>query len=250
MATGYLPDRLAPAMTFGIAILVGKGNLDLATAFTSLNIMQLVLGPLAWLASSAPFIFTALAAAERLQDFIEISEENKRFNAGVSDFSDIDESPSMPMFPGNPILAAKAATVKVKSKDEPILNDVSFTIQPGSFTVIAGKVGSGKSVLIRALLGQLPSSGAMLRQTSNVAYCAQTTWLVNATARENIIGQSEWDEEWYNTVVGACALDRDFQELPDGDSALVGSKGLSLSGGQKQRIVSVLVILRLCALIC
>jgi ABC-type multidrug transport system fused ATPase/permease subunit len=231
-------------MTFGIAIWVGNGNLDLATAFTSLTIMQLVLGPLAWLVSSLPFVFTAMASAERLQEFVEISEENQSLNAGVSNFSATDELPGMPIFPGNPILAAKGATVKVKSKDEPILSDVTFTIQPGSFTVIAGKVGSGKSALIRALLGQLPSSGAILRQVSNIAYCAQSTWLSNATAKNNIIGQSEWDESWYNTVVRACALDQDFRELPDGDSALVGSKGLSLSGGQKQRIVSVPVILR------
>lgn len=243
IAVAYLPDRVAPAMTFGIALLMGKGNLDLATAFTSLAIMQLVLGPLARLTSSAPFIFTAIASAERIQDFIELSEANQKSNSRAAESSDAQESPNMPVLPGNTLLAARDASVKAKWSDEPTLKDMNFTIQSDSFTVIAGKVGSGKTVLIRAMLGQLPCSNALLRQDIDVAYCAQTTWLVNATARENIIGQSAWDEDWYTTVVKACALDRDFQDLPGGDSTLVGSKGQSLSGGQRQRIVSIPLVL-------
>lgn len=224
---------------------MGKGNLDLATAFTSLAIMQLVLGPLARLTSSAPFIFTAVASAERIQEFTELSEEHQKSSSGTGKFSDAQESPNMPLVAGNPMLAARDAAINAKWSDEPTLKDLNFTIQSGSFTVIAGKVGSGKSVLLRAMLGQLPCSHALLRQPVDVAYCAQTTWLVNATARDNIIGQSAWEEDWYTTVVSACALDRDFQDLPGGDSTPVGSKGQTLSGGQKQRIVSMLLIIPL-----
>lgn len=196
--------------------------------------MGLVLAPLARLTSAVPLLFSSLAAAQRLQEFVEIAEGSST----TTEVPYTDEAGTAATFSGNPVFAARGATIKVKSKDEPILSDVNFSIEPGSFTVIAGKVGSGKSVLIRSLLGQTPTTGAMVKQTSNVAFCAQSTWLVNATARENIIGQSDWDEELYNSVVRACALDRDFEDLPDGDSALLGSKGLSLSGGQKLRVVS------------
>jgi ABC-type multidrug transport system fused ATPase/permease subunit len=200
--------------------------------------MNLVLQPLANLNATAAFALSSLAAAERLQDFVEVSEANRSANFHKSDYRDENETATTTSFPGNPLLAAKDAMIRVKSKEDPILADVNFSISRGSFTVIAGKVGSGKSVLIRALLGHTPSSGSILRQVSNVAYCAQSTWLVNATAKQNIMGQSEWDAEWYETVIKACALDQDFEQLPDGDSVLVGSKGQALSGGQKQRIVS------------
>ena len=200
--------------------------------------MKLVLGPLANLNATAALAVSSLAAAERLQDFVEISEANRYANSQISDYRDEDETATTTLFPNNALLAAQDATIRVKSREDPILANVNFSISRGSFTVIAGKVGSGKSVFIRALLGHTPSEGSILRQVSNVAYCAQSTWLVNATAKENILGQSEWDAGWYKTVVAACALDQDFEQLPDGDSVLVGSKGQSLSGGQKQRIVS------------
>lgn len=195
--------------------------------------MQLVLGPLAFLTSSAPFLFSAIASAERIQEFITLSEKNEE---SITKPSQAQEPLRMPTVSNSPILEARDAAVLAKWSEEPTIKNMNFVVKPGSFTLIAGKVGSGKTVLIRAMLGQLPCSHALLQQAVDIAYCAQTTWLVNATARENILGQSTWDETWYNTVVSACALDRDFQETAGGDSALVGSKGQSLSGGQKQRI--------------
>lgn len=71
----------------------------------------------------------------------------------------------------------------------------------------------------------------------NAAYCSQTPWLLNQTARENIIGTSMYDERRYATVVAACALMEDFKTLPKQDGSLIGTKGITLSGGQKNRIV-------------
>lgn len=49
---------------------------------------------------------------------------------------------------------------------------------------------------------------------------------------------TDFDPVWYHTVIDACALQKDINDLQDGDQTLVGSRGLALSGGQKQRIVS------------
>lgn len=46
------------------------------------------------------------------------------------------------------------------------------------------------------------------------------------------------DNEYYNTVLEACALLDDLNQLSGGDQSKVGSKGIALSGGQKQRVVS------------
>jgi ABC-type bacteriocin/lantibiotic exporter with double-glycine peptidase domain len=60
---------------------------------------------------------------------------------------------------------------------------------------------------------------------------------MNATIRESIVAMSSFDKEWYTSVVRACALVQDFEQLPRGDETVIGSKGIALSGGQSQRIV-------------
>lgn len=71
-----------------------------------------------------------------------------------------------------------------------------------------------------------------------VAYCSQTPWLVNKSIRDNILGVSLFDADWYKEVIRCCALLEDLKLYDNGDKTLVGSKGVTLSGGQKQRIVS------------
>ncbi|KAF4500947.1 Multidrug resistance-associated 1 [Fusarium agapanthi] len=58
----------------------------------------------------------------------------------------------------------------------------------------------------------------------------------NRTIRENIIGYSHFDLVLYQAVVKACDIEKEFRQLTQGDSTVIGSKGLALSGGQKQRV--------------
>lgn len=60
----------------------------------------------------------------------------------------------------------------------------------------------------------------------------------NYTLRKNVIGFSEYDEDFYGLVTHMCDLDKDFSKLENRDLTTVGSKGIMLSGGQKQRVVS------------
>ncbi|KAJ3095209.1 hypothetical protein HDU96_001277 [Phlyctochytrium bullatum] len=74
------------------------------------------------------------------------------------------------------------------------------------------------------------------RLHGGVAYVAQTSWLMNATIRDNICFGERYDPVRYARVVRACALVKDFAALEAGDLSEVGEKGINLSGGQKQRI--------------
>jgi ABC-type transport system involved in cytochrome bd biosynthesis fused ATPase/permease subunit len=104
--------------------------------------------------------------------------------------------------------------------------------------LIIGKVGSGKSTFLKGLIGELPSTaGSMKRTFTEAAYCEQQVWLTNDTIQNNILGQSNLEARWYESVINACALDKDFETLPLGGLSIVGSKGISLSGGQKARVV-------------
>ncbi|SCW00940.1 LAFE_0D01508g1_1 [Lachancea fermentati] len=119
-----------------------------------------------------------------------------------------------------------------------------FEAKKGQFVCIVGRVGSGKSTFLNALLGQLPCiSGSvpnapprMRVAASSVAYCPQQAWIMNASLKDNIVFGYRFDEQYYKATLKACQLLPDLDILPDGDETLVGEKGISLSGGQKARL--------------
>lgn len=127
----------------------------------------------------------------------------------------------------------------VGEDNRPIIQGLNLTINRYSLTLVIGNVGSGKSTLLKSLIGELPlRSGSMQITSSESSYCEQQPWLINGTIQNNILGPSTFDEEWFQTVIKSCALDRDFESLPLGKLTPIGSKGISLSGGQKARVVS------------
>ena len=70
----------------------------------------------------------------------------------------------------------------------------------------------------------------------DVSYASQEPWLFGGSVRNNILFGETYDEQRYCNVVKACALLKDFEQLPHGDKTLVGDRGASLSGGQRARI--------------
>lgn len=234
-----MPESLAPCISFGIAIMMSKTGerLTISDAFTSMNLLFLIVNPIAMISHMYPFIVGALPCFVRIQEFLKLCSayEERVALLGASGELAPSEEALLPGFE-EPIFAIDKANVTSKTADEPLIKDATVKILPRTFNVVAGKVGTGKSVLLQALLGQLPISGDAKVRTSNVAYCAQTPWITSGTAKDNIVAKSEPDEPWYKTVVTACGLDRDFQDFAKGDATTVGTKGVSLSGGQKQRI--------------
>jgi ATP-binding cassette subfamily C (CFTR/MRP) protein 1 len=119
---------------------------------------------------------------------------------------------------------------------------INLSVDRATFTLILGPVGSGKSTLLKAMLGEIGdnhrSSGNVEARNPFMAYCAQTPWLQNGTIRDNIVGPSDFDEDWYRRMLWFCDLDEDLAQMPDRDLSKIGSRGITLSGGQRHRIVS------------
>ena len=113
---------------------------------------------------------------------------------------------------------------------------VSMPVPSTAYGYVGGFAGGGATA---GLPMSVQGPPVPPKTSSAAAYCAQTAWLVNETVRQNILGKSNYDEAWYDSVTKACALDHDFQQFPKGDLSLVGSKGISLSGGQKNRVVRI-----------
>jgi ABC-type bacteriocin/lantibiotic exporter with double-glycine peptidase domain len=116
------------------------------------------------------------------------------------------------------------------------LSDLNFTAKKGKLTAIVGDVGSGKSSLLAALLGQMIHVEGESKVFGSIGYVPQEAWLLNMTLRDNIIFGSEYDEKKYKQVVKVCALKRDLSLMADGDMTEIGERGINLSGGQRQRI--------------
>lgn len=222
------------------------GRLSIAKAFTSLAIVTLVSSPLALLVAVRSIVAASLGCFSRIQKFLLLDERSDYRNFLTTHYSPneqpgqgIELSPlSWPMVElRQASFCAADGTVLVRNAD--------VLIQDASCHVVLGPVGSGKSSLFNAILGELRlATGSAKLKMDSVAYCAQTPWLRNVSIRENIVGDAEFgfDAEWFTRVVTACALDRDFCSLPHGYETTVGSGGLSLSGGQKQRIVGFLYL--------
>uniref|UniRef100_A0A6Q2X0G2 ATP-binding cassette, sub-family C (CFTR/MRP), member 2 n=1 Tax=Esox lucius TaxID=8010 RepID=A0A6Q2X0G2_ESOLU len=107
---------------------------------------------------------------------------------------------------------------------------------PGRLVAVVGVVGSGKSSLISAMLGEMHSTKGFVNVQGSVAFVPQQAWIQNATLRDNILFGSPVQETRFQATLEACALMPDLELLPGGVHTEIGEKGINLSGGQKQRV--------------
>ncbi|KAJ3290611.1 hypothetical protein HDU76_007375, partial [Blyttiomyces sp. JEL0837] len=123
------------------------------------------------------------------------------------------------------------------SIDRITLRNIDISIPKGALVAIVGSVGSGKSSLLSAIVGQLKpvDEHAKVIFSGSVGYVPQQAWIMNATLKENVLFGLGFDEERYIKAIDVCALRRDLEVLAGGDGAEIGERGINLSGGQKQR---------------
>jgi ATP-binding cassette subfamily C (CFTR/MRP) protein 1 len=249
---GSIPTNFGPVLTF-IAFAIKarvrhESALTTNQAFTSLAIISLVTTPVQALLLAAPSVAAGNGCMQRIQTFLLASswDDARLLLDQTSSVSSQDLSDGMEMekmsdkAPGSVAVSVKTLTLRYDLSSEPALNDISMDLKRGSLTMLVGPIGSGKSSLMKAILGELPYQyGTISMISKSLAYSAQTSWLLNISIRRIICGPIEdtpTDENWYRAVLYACALDEDLQQLQDGDESVIGSRGLVLSGGQKQRV--------------
>ena len=162
------------------------------------------------------------------------------------------ERPLHKQFLHRPVLKGKIEFKKVSfaypGTDRKVIDDVSFTIQPGEKVGIIGRIGSGKSTIARLIMGLYdPSAGAIMfddtdsRQIDpadlrrNTAYIAQDIVLFSGTVRDNLTASVPHAGEAEIFAAAKTAGVHDFvSRHPMGYDAPVGEGGLALSGGQRQ----------------
>ncbi len=258
-----VPWALAPAVTFAVVALSKPGSLDTAKVFTSLSIITLLTDPAAKLLSAIPATASSLGCIDRIQAFL-LSKPRKDYrrpigapNLPATDLGAQDESQGGASGIELPTLMNVTTTGENRTEtqavhfkdvfarpagaDKTVLHDVSFSVVRGSVTAVIGSVASGKSTLLKAILGEVElERGTVSVQDQSVAYCPQSPWLPDTTIKKAVCGplgdDATIDTELYEEVVDACALKYDLSLLPEGDNTKIGSSGGILSGGQKQRV--------------
>ena len=120
----------------------------------------------------------------------------------------------------------KNATFTWNTKDEnSTLKNINVNIKKNSFVAVVGAVGSGKSSLMSAILGEMERTEGSVKTQGSIGYCAQQAWIQNATLKDNVLFHNKFDKDKYNKILDACAMKADLQTLPGGDATEIGEKG-------------------------
>ncbi|MBU4435380.1 MAG: ABC transporter ATP-binding protein/permease [Alphaproteobacteria bacterium] len=198
----------------------------------------------------APLNILGFAYREIRQSFIDMEAmlDLRRQTADVADAADaIDLPPCADQRGGAVVFEAVSFRHGARSEG---LNDVSFSIPPGTTVAIVGPSGAGKTTLVRLALRMIdPQAGRLtldghdlrnLRQASlrrAVALVPQDVALFNETLLSNIgFGRPEAGESEIWAAAEAAELGEFIRNLPEGMATKVGERGLKLSGGERQRV--------------
>ncbi|KAI9739929.1 MAG: hypothetical protein M1818_004985 [Claussenomyces sp. TS43310] len=237
------------------------GDLLPSVAFTALGVFMQLEGVL----GMVPFLFmmgiNAKVSCDRIETFLKSAEKPENTYPGSSiTFDKVSVT-----FPSKSSSVEECHEESNEEENDArelrenrfVLRDLTLQFPNDSLSVISGPTGSGKSLLLAAILGEvdvLTGSISVPRPPpadqrfdskatpadwlipSAIAFVAQTPWIENATVKDNILFGLPYDEVRYDKVLKACALTQDLEIFESGDLTEVGAQGISLSGGQKWRL--------------
>ncbi|EXJ81324.1 hypothetical protein A1O3_07614 [Capronia epimyces CBS 606.96] len=236
-----------PVMLSAISLttyaLINK-ELTASVAFTTISIYEAIEMTLAIIPEMLTDLLDAIVSAKRVQDYLDAPERTESTKPGET-------------------VAFRNATIAWPSDDPEheadqfTLRDLNLEFPKNELSVISGRTGSGKSLLLSSIIGEadvlhgeilVPKAPAASERhdafanksnwiiPSSIAYVAQIPWIENATIRDNILFGLPLDVDRYRKVMRVCALTKDMEMLQDGELTDIGANGINLSGGQKWRV--------------
>ncbi|GAA30468.2 ATP-binding cassette subfamily C (CFTR/MRP) member 10, partial [Clonorchis sinensis] len=223
---------------------VSLGNqLSAPIVFTSLSLFGMLIGPMnafPWVING---VIEATVSVQRIIHLLRLP--SGPFPPEVTALPLNDLRPPTPSRKPTTSIDLHNARFYWSNPEKPVLTNITLCVQKSQLVGVVGPVGSGKSALLLAILGEMnalePSiealGGDQLRQRPHYAYVGQTPWLFTGTVRDNIVFGAPHDPLWLSKVVFACALETDIAAFPHGLDTDVGEAGGSrLSGGQRARV--------------
>ena len=230
--------------SLGTVIVVGFGGylaylrlIEVGDIVAFLLYLALFYAPITGIAQLLESVQQALAGAERVIELLDTPVN----------IADKPEAMELHAVDG----ALEFANVSFYYQQQaPVLNNVSFNVQPGQMLALVGATGVGKTTIAQ-LIGRFydPVSGTVkidgkdirdLKVDSlrrNIAFVMQETFLFNGTIAENIsFARPGASEEEIEEAAKIARIHEDIVSMPDGYETIVGERGARLSGGQKQRV--------------
>ncbi|KAI9003550.1 P-loop containing nucleoside triphosphate hydrolase protein [Gaertneriomyces semiglobifer] len=223
---------LVSFMSFAVYTLVSDQPLTSSKVFVSISLFNLLQFPLAMFPMVITHIIEASVSFTRLRTFLLNEELDITAVKHQSPVLHTNEGHNMPV----QRLAIKDASFRWTKNGDNSLHNISLAVQDGMLLAIVGSVGSGKSSLISAFLGEMYKVSGEVIVSGSLSYVPQNAWIMNATLKENVVFGKPFDQKFYDEVISACGLKSDLEVLPGGDSVEIGERGINLSGGQKQRV--------------
>lgn len=187
---------------------------------------------------------------DRMRSLFRPGEEDRIIEARETYLN--EDPPELPLIRREPGEKLEELEVKHLSYHYPNsengISNINLRLERGKFLVVTGRIGAGKSTLVRTLLGLLPKQEGTIRWNGEevdpatflmpprAAYTPQVPRLFSDPLRENIVqGKKERAEEALERAVRLAVMEKDIENLDQGLETFVGPRGVMLSGGQIQR---------------
>ncbi|XP_070788596.1 ATP-binding cassette sub-family C member 10 [Pituophis catenifer annectens] len=218
-------------------VLLGH-QLSATKVFTALALVGMLILPL----NNFPWVLNGILEAkvslDRIQHFLELTDQD--LHAYYSRVCPSNLSSALEMH--NSIFSWSPESKETSESHVPRGGQLfiqNLLVTKGALVGVIGKVGCGKSTLLAAITGELSSQGEQVYVwdlEKGFGLAAQEPWIQFTSIRENILFGKEYNAQFYQQVIDACALSDDLNIFPAGDQTEVGENGVTLSGGQKARI--------------
>ena len=239
----YCTVCLAPPLVLGVYAGVGTAggkadDFNVSTIFTSLVIIALLSAPLVTFFQILPSVGAGYGCFTRIHAFLKLEEQTDTRDYSYVSSANVPEKAATGQV-GDPVVSLQDTSLGWDAAHAPILTDVNLTVKRGAKIAIVGPVGSGKTLLLKGIIGEAhKAQGTIsLPPVLSLAYCSQKPWLQNISARRNLTqyGNEQYSSEFYRQLAADCMLD-DLIEQPTFASQAIGTGGVRLSGGQRQRL--------------
>lgn len=236
MFLGFQAGHAAAFLWGAVGIMHGTVTYGMMTAF--LQLVGQVQRPIAEFGRQVPAFIQAIASVERIMDLEELEQEPSSESVILEGAPAVEIAGVSYSYPGSPVK---------------VLDNYSAVFPGGSFSVVAGPTGAGKSTLIRLILGLLtPSEGSILiggqpagaSLRGNFMYIPQGNSLLSGSIRSNLqLASPDATEDEMRAVLETAMAGFVF-DLPQGLDTPCGEVGSGLSEGQCQRIAIARSLLR------